>query len=257
MLSSNVAPILKHWKLVGVTLMVLVVGILGNLAAGATPAEAAVIIDVGPGQTFTTIQLGYAAAADGDTLLIHDGVYSVSDFLVHPTTNVTFKAENVGGAIIDGGPGSARTLGGCRIVPLGRKGAIDALWICREAAAMAPPLAVAPGERRRWDGRFDVTLGPGGPGGRSRAAKAWPKVMLGGLGRVGWTEVVKASPELRSAPIPAPARPGLPALIDGKGVLAVPHLGYRRHSKKAGSVDVAEIFFAPAQTLAGGGFVVV
>ena len=50
MLSSNVAPILKYWKLVGVTLMVLVVGVLGNLAAGATPAEAAATLDVGPGR---------------------------------------------------------------------------------------------------------------------------------------------------------------------------------------------------------------
>ncbi len=171
------------------------------------------------------------------------------------------RLERLYGAIIQGGPGEARTLGGCRIVPLGRKGAIDALWICREAAAMAPPLAIAPGARTRWDGRFDVTLGPGAlpPKTQSRtlAPRTTAKVMLGGLGDDGWAEVVAVSPDLRAAPIPAPARPGLPALTDGKGVVAVPHLGYRRHSKKAGIVDGCEIFFAPAQTLAGGGFMVV
>lgn len=130
---------------------------------------------------------------------------------------------------------------------------------------MAPPMAIVPGERTRWDGRFDVTLGPGElprrrpAKGQSRAAvhsKA-ARVMIGGLGRDGWAEVVGVSPELRAAPIPTPARPGLPALFDGNGVVAVPHLGYRRQSKKAGSVDVSAIFFTPVQTLAGGGFMVV
>ncbi|MEE8515786.1 MAG: tRNA lysidine(34) synthetase TilS [Alphaproteobacteria bacterium] len=166
------------------------------------------------------------------------------------------RLERLYGAIIDGGPGSARTLGGCRIVPLGRNGAIDAIWICREAAAMAPPLAIVPGERTRWDGRFDVTLSPGRRPAKAQPSTA-PKVMIGGLGRDGWAEVVGVSPELRAAPIPAPARPGLPALTDGKGVVAVPHLGYRRQSKKAGSVDVSEIIFTPVQCLAGGGFMVV
>lgn len=168
------------------------------------------------------------------------------------------RLERLYGAIIDGGPGSARTLGGCRIVPGGHVGASRALWICREAAAMAPPLAIGPGQRTRWDGRFDVTLGgPGGPGGPTAPKITAPKLMIGGLGRDGWAELMGVSPELRAAPIPAPARPVLPALFDGKGIVAVPHLGYRRQLKKAGSVDVSEIFFTPAQTLAGGGFMVV
>ncbi len=165
------------------------------------------------------------------------------------------RLERLYGAIMDGGPASARTLGGCRIVPHGGDDDTPALWICREAAAMAPPKAIAQGERARWDGRFDVTVGGtrDGTGGGTGA----PKLRIGGLGHSGWTELVGVAPELRSTPIPAPARAALAALIDRNGIVAVPHLGYRRQSKKAGSVGVSEIFFTPAQTLSGGGFKVV
>ena len=55
------------------------------------------IIHVGPNETYTTIQAGYDAAQNGDTLLIDDGLYTfTSTFLVQK--QITFAAVNVGGS---------------------------------------------------------------------------------------------------------------------------------------------------------------
>ena len=48
----------------------------------------------------------------------------------------------------------ARTLGGCLLKPWGGQ-----LYVYREAAAVGAPLALKPGTRGRWDGRFAVTAG--------------------------------------------------------------------------------------------------
>ena len=93
-----------------------------------------------------------------------------------------------------GGLAAARTLGGCRIVP--RRGRV---LVCREAAAMAPPVVAAPGAATRWDGRFVLDL-----------PHAAASLGLGGLGG--------ASGDWDAAPIPAPARAGLPALSDERGI---------------------------------------
>ncbi len=53
-----------------------------------------------PAQTFTTLAAGYAAAVDGDTLLIFDGIYA-GGLTVNKL--LTFQAVNIGGAIVDGG----------------------------------------------------------------------------------------------------------------------------------------------------------
>ena len=171
------------------------------------------------------------------------------------------RLERLYGALARDGLATARTLAGCRIAPA-RPGGGGVVWVCRERAAVAPPVPVKAGERVRWDGRFLVELAPedkprGKGTGRRRGRGGDGAVTLGPLSRDGWAEIVRADPSLRSAPIPAPVRPTLPALKDAKGVLAVPHLEYGRRPEKAATLRVASIFYFPAQPLAGAGLTVV
>ncbi len=131
------------------------------------------------------------------------------------------------------------TLGGCRIL---RRG--EALLIAREAAAVES-LEVGPGARVRWDGRFEVAL--------ARDAGAGP-LRIGGLGKAAWQELMAARPELRKAPLPAPARAGLPALFDALGLKEIPHFGYERKGSKGPSVRTCN--FAPSAALTSSGFTV-
>ncbi|MEE8280052.1 MAG: tRNA lysidine(34) synthetase TilS, partial [Alphaproteobacteria bacterium] len=172
------------------------------------------------------------------------------------------RLERLYGALARDGLATARTLAGCRIAPARQGGVAGVVWVCREPAVVAPPVPVGAGERVRWDGRFLAELAAGdkarGKGkGRPRGREGDGAVTLGPLGRDGWAEIARADPSVRSTPIPAPVRPTLPALKDAKGVLAVPHLGYRRRPEKAGTLKLAAIFCFPAQPLAGAGLTVV
>jgi hypothetical protein len=71
--------------------------VLGSCLLGAAGRGA--VIDVGPGQLFTTLAGAYAAASGGDTLRLHDGVYSGGLTVAKP---IRIEAVNVGGAIVDG-----------------------------------------------------------------------------------------------------------------------------------------------------------
>jgi tRNA(Ile)-lysidine synthase len=138
---------------------------------------------------------------------------------------------------ISAGLARGATLGGCRIVP--RHGQ---LLVVREAAATRE-IPVHPGERLRWDGRFEVAV-------RRRAGRGTPELgtlSLGALGGAGWTEVRAAAPSLRATPIPAPARPALPALRDALGVLTVPSLGYERED--SAGLGLKSCRFRPANGL--------
>ena len=128
------------------------------------------------------------------------------------------RLERLHGRLRDG-LGRGATLAGCRILP--RRGR---LLVVREAAA-ADSVPVRPGERLRWDGRFEVAVS------RKIAAAAGP-LRLGPLGEAGRAALSGAlrrvsGPQAAALPPPA-ARPGLPALSDRRGLLAVPHLGYLR-----------------------------
>ncbi len=97
-----------------------------------------------------------------------------------------------------------RTLAGCRLVATG-----DAVVIAREVRAATPPIVLKPGETAVWDGRFRVKGQAGLPGGAA-------------VGPVGHG----ADPALKALlrPLPAVARPVVPALfIDGRAV-ALPTL---------------------------------
>ncbi len=147
----------------------------------------------------------------------------------------------------DGRAGRGRTLAGCRIL-VRRAGVL----VCRELRAVAAPVAVLPGRPARWDDRFEVTVA--GPA-------AGRRLTLGALGRDGWAEAVAARPELRRRAPPAPVRATLPALRDDDGLVAVPHLAYRRAGGDADSLGPCRvdcrIGFSPGRALAGARFVVV
>jgi len=119
------------------------------------------------------------------------------------------------------------TLGGCQVLPRGGR-----LLIAREPAAAAR-LAVKPGDRLLWDGRFRIALG------RHIGAAA-----LGPLGTEGWHQVKPAVSAAIARAIPAAARAALPALSDASGIMAVPHLGFARVPRAVRSCG-----FAPKNAL--------
>lgn len=101
------------------------------------------------------------------------------------------------------------TLAGATVTP-----SAQGLLFCREAGRIEAPLALVPGADVLWDGRFRVRVG------RDIAAG----LTLGALGTGHGRRLVTALGH--SSAIPAPARPGLPALFADGTVCAVPHLGY-------------------------------
>lgn len=138
---------------------------------------------------------------------------------------------------IAAGLSAGATLGGCRVLP--RRGR---LLVVREGRNL-PVARLQAGQTLLWDGRFEVALRrPGGrTGGRMGGRAATGELELGPLGGSGWAEVRAlapgaapgAAPGVEMARIPAPARASLPALRDGRGVLAVPQLGYQRPESAA------------------------
>jgi tRNA(Ile)-lysidine synthase len=111
---------------------------------------------------------------------------------------------------IAAGLATGRTLGGCRIIP--RRGK---LLVCREARAMAAPVALVPGRRTGWDGRFCIAL----------AADAPADLSLGPLG------TVKVNHKARA--IPAAPRNCVAALRDSHGIIAAVGLADRREGAEA------------------------
>jgi tRNA(Ile)-lysidine synthase len=119
-----------------------------------------------------------------------------------------------------------KTLKGCRI--LAWRGE---LLVCREPAAVAAAARLQPGQAALWDGRFSVRLGP--------AAAA--NLRVGALG----TELKLLDLSNQSAAlaeVPWPARASLPALWQGKRVLAVPQLAFCRPIPAAESAAFAAAF---------------
>ena len=131
------------------------------------------------------------------------------------------------------GLGGGRTLGGCRLLP--RQGR---LLVCREPAAVAPPVPAPPGSEIHWDGRFCLYLPEAAPEG----------LRLGGLGsaRLGM-----------AAGLPAAVQAGLPALSDERAVAVVPALGYVREGFDAGWLASSSLSLRPYRPLSGPGFTVV
>ncbi|HLJ22084.1 MAG TPA: tRNA lysidine(34) synthetase TilS, partial [Stellaceae bacterium] len=115
------------------------------------------------------------------------------------------RLERLYRALCDDGLDRGRTLGGCLLVPHG-----TSVLVCREAAEIAEPAALAPGRAVLWDGRFRVL-----------AAKTCPEgVTVGGLGQDRGALSPDALRRLRA--LPGAVRPSLPALRDSEGLAEVP-----------------------------------
>ena len=134
-------------------------------------------------------------------------------------------------------PARARTLGGCRFVPWRGR-----LLVLREIARAAPPLRLDPGANVLWDRRFRASLPP----------KAVAPLTLSYLGSEGVVALDRHA-IADDNPLPRLVYPALPALRDGEGLAAVPHLGYRRPLSRA----LPKLAFSPLAPLCGAGFTVV
>ncbi|NQU58162.1 MAG: tRNA lysidine(34) synthetase TilS [Rhodospirillales bacterium] len=137
------------------------------------------------------------------------------------------------------------TLAGCRLLPLKN----GHFLICREGRALPAPMAVNGSVEVNWDNRFRVRL-------RGPKSALLQDISLQPLGAGGWAELVGAAPEVRTVKMPAPVRMTLPSLVDGAGVLAVPHLNYLRSGVDKDAPGFALAAFHPRQTLSGTGFLV-
>jgi tRNA(Ile)-lysidine synthase len=135
-------------------------------------------------------------------------------------------------------PEHARTLGGCRFVPWRGQ-----LLVLRELAVAASPLRIEPAARVIWDRRFAVEQPPTAQG----------TVTLGYLGQAGAIGRASGPATAERGDLPRLVHAVLPAIWDQAGLVAVPHLGYRR----AGAADLAALAFRPANPLSDAGFTVV
>jgi tRNA(Ile)-lysidine synthase len=132
-----------------------------------------------------------------------------------------------------------RTLGGCSLVPKasGGSGKEQRILVCREVAALAPPVDAPPGARLFWDGRFVLAMPQHGPAG----------MRLGGLGAEGAADLARLGID---SSLPALVRAGFPALFDGQGLAAVPFLSWRRENLAEAALSRPEIVvFRPFNAL--------
>ena len=152
------------------------------------------------------------------------------------------RLERLHGALAEGYLDHGRTLGGCRALP--RR---DGVLICREPAAATEESALEAGGSVRWDGRFTLRA-------TAAAGPASGHFMVRKLGPDGWRVAVARQPALRKTAVPAAVRPGLPAIYDLDGLLAVPHLGFMRNASPGGDAPLFETAFRPAHALGPPGF---
>lgn len=128
------------------------------------------------------------------------------------------------------------TLAGCRLLPCAA-----GLLVCREAGAIRHVLAPQPGIWQPWDRRFAIRIG-----GPER------DVQVRALGLAGWRQARALHAAARWRDLPAPVRPGLPALWRGATLLAVPHLQLVTPAADGGAT--CEARYRPRHPLAGAPF---
>jgi tRNA(Ile)-lysidine synthase len=134
-------------------------------------------------------------------------------------------------------PHRGHTLGGCRFVHWRER-----ILVLRELARAADPVRLLPGVNCLWDCRFRLAL--------PAAAEA---VTVGYLGRRGVAELNRQAPRLRHGSLPRLVYQILPAGWDEEGIVAVPHLGYRRQAVAA----LPQVDFRPINPLSRASFTVV
>ena len=147
------------------------------------------------------------------------------------------RLRRLHGALTGDAFDTGRTLGGCRIVQR-RQG----ILICREIRAAAEPATLEAGGSILWDERFVLRASGGVP------------VTVRRLDREGWSQIPPDDRKALRNILPGAVRPGLPAVCDLDGVVAIPHLGYMRRgvgSRKDGAYTAE---FRPAQGLSPAAF---
>ncbi len=141
------------------------------------------------------------------------------------------------------------TLGRCRVMSMmDTKGRV-VFMICREGRSLPAPMPVQPSQTYQWDRRFSIRV-------KGRKDVQYQDVSLYPLGRKGWGSLIEEIPEIAATPIPEPVRMTLPALADRKGIIAVPHLNYRRSGLDKDVPGFETAIFHPKQSLSGAGFLV-
>lgn len=135
-------------------------------------------------------------------------------------------------ALADRTLGGGRTLAGCRLLPR-RRGVL----VCREPGAVSGSVALRAGNSVIWDRRFRIRLQDGNTG----------TYTVGCLGR-------EAHGRRFEHPVPAAARPSLPAIFDLDGVVAVPHLSFVRGRRGERTIEGFTADFRPAHALSPAGF---
>jgi tRNA(Ile)-lysidine synthase len=131
-----------------------------------------------------------------------------------------------------------RTLAGCRILAWGKD-----LLICREPAAVAPPLLLRPNAWQHWDQRFVMRWHTTGDAG--------PQPIVRALGAEGWRECRRLAPERLVRGLPAAARAGLASVWQSERLLAVAGLG---PVGPASGWPAITLRFRPQRPLAGAPF---
>ena len=148
------------------------------------------------------------------------------------------RIERLRGVLAREGLGRGRTLGRCQLAPVGQR-----VLVCREPAALEPPVALSAGGTYAWDGRFRIEVANACPGG----------VTVGALGQGPRELPPDALRRLRM--LPGRVRPSVPVLRDRVGLAAVPALGWSR--EPAHSLSNVQITFRPSRSLGPVGFTVV
>jgi tRNA(Ile)-lysidine synthase len=180
------------------------------------------------------------AAADAETALRALGAV-VTCIGGHEFTPRFERLDALWRAIRDAGLRHGRTLAGCRILPQAGR-----LLVCREPAAVAPPITLA-ATPQRWDDRFLIDPSKlGDPAGTT-------------LGALGAAEAARLRRELGATrQIPLRVWPTLPTLRRQDSIIAVPHLGWLSPDAETGTGCVADMVrFRPRRTLTDCGFTVV
>lgn len=131
-----------------------------------------------------------------------------------------------------------RTLAGCRVLR-GTPG----ILICREPAAIGPPVELLPGRAIRWDARFELALAADAEGALHCQALGVDAGLL--------RDTLRMSPPPRSLPVAV--LPGLPSLWRGDRLIAVPHLGLGQPGLAGRH---AHVRFRPRHPLAGPPFAI-
>jgi tRNA(Ile)-lysidine synthase len=135
------------------------------------------------------------------------------------------------------------TLARCRLIAEG-----DDIVVCRERRGLPEPVAVSPGQRLHWDGRFIVEIGVAT---RMMGGRGW----LRPLPADAWRALKAAGQAQQNRAWPVEAATALPALFDEDGLVAVPHLDYLRGDEQAGRcAAVINATFAPSCPMTGMGY---